>query len=117
MSRDRTEGGRQDDLYSLISSTTDLFTSLDVTDSVTDLTTSDSSHKTSTLTQTLNSRRTDKYLIGTEQVTKSERKTTEEDDDERGRDKHSLYCDEKPRQILSARELHKLNYVKMSTDV
>ena len=56
MSRDRDNGGGEDDLYSLISSTTDLFTSLDVTESVTDLTISDSTQKTETFTESTNNK-------------------------------------------------------------
>ena len=45
MSRDKTEsnGGHDDDLCSFISSTAEMLTSLDISDSVTDLTSSDSS--------------------------------------------------------------------------
>ena len=42
----------EEDLYSIISSATDMLTSLDLTDSVTDLTSSDSSVKTLTDTET-----------------------------------------------------------------
>ena len=55
LSRDRSRDcGPEEDLYSIISSATDMLTSLDLTDSVTDLTSSDSSVKT--LTDTENSR-------------------------------------------------------------
>ena len=114
MSRDRCEGDNQDDLYSLISSTTDLFTSLDVTDSVTDLTTSDSSQKTSTLTQTISSR-TEDVTENVKDVTKSDRKRTDDKADEGF--KNPVDCDD--RQILSARglQLHNHNCEKISTDV
>ena len=53
LSRDRSRDcGQEEDLYSIISSATDMLTSLDLTDSVTDLTSSDSSVKTLTDTET-----------------------------------------------------------------
>ena len=58
LSRDRSQdcGPAEEDLYSIISSATDMLTSLDLTDSVTDLTSSDSSVKTLALTDTETSR-------------------------------------------------------------
>ena len=98
MSRDREGGGAEDDLCSLISSTTDIFTSLDVTDSVTDLTVSES-----TLTQSSNNK--------TELSTSRTGEVTDEGD------KSSVNCDQNSRQILSARELHNQHNVKICTDV
>ena len=98
MSRDRDSGGAEDDLCSLISSTTDIFTSLDVTDSVTDLTVSES-----TLTQSSNNK--------TELSTSRTGEVTDEGD------KSSVNCDQNSRQILSARELHNQHNVKICTDV
>ena len=115
MSRDRTEPDNQDDLYSLVSSTTDMLTSLDVTDSVTDLTTSGSSQKTSILTQTVSSR-TEDARENVKDVTKSDKKRTDDEADKTEKNSNND-CDEKGRQILSARDLHLHNYVKISTDV
>ena len=58
LSRDRSQdcGPAEEDLYSIISSATDMLTSLDLTDSVTDLTSSDSSVKTLAMTDTETSR-------------------------------------------------------------
>lgn len=58
LSRDRSQdcGPAEEDLYSIISSATDMLTSLDLTDSVTDLTSSDSSVKTLALTDIETSR-------------------------------------------------------------
>ena len=54
LSRDRTQdcGPPEEDLYSIISSATDMLTSLDISESVTDLTSSDSSVKTLAMTDT-----------------------------------------------------------------
>ena len=98
MSRDRGSRGADDDLCSLISSTTDIFTSLDVTGSVTDLTVSES-----TITQSSNNR--------TEVSTSRTGELTDDGD------KSSVHCDDNSRQILSARELHNQHNVKIYTDV
>ena len=99
MSRgNRNNEGAEDDLCSLISSTTDMFTSLDVTDSVTDLTVSES-----TLTQSSHNK--------TELSTSRAGEVSDEGD------KSSDFCDKTSRQILSARELHNQHNVKICTDV
>ena len=104
MSRgDSNNDGAQDELCSLISSTTDLFTSLDVTESVTDLCVSESSQQTSTITQSSNNK-----------TSLSTSRTGDVTDDG---DKSSVNCDQNSRQILSARELHNQHIVKICTDV